>query len=128
MTTDYSRLKRNRHSIPGFVKKALQDKKLMKDYLSRPAYQQNDYIGWINQAKLEATKQKRLNQMLTELKQGGVYMKMPHKASAKKIMSQYITQKSYKKVLKQGRVKAALRSAFTRRLPNRSVAVMEHQC
>lgn len=55
----------------------------MKDYLERPAYQQNDYIGWINQAKQDATKQKRLNQMLDELKQGGVYMKMSHPASVK---------------------------------------------
>ena len=57
---------------------------LMQDYLERPAYQQNDYIGWINQAKQKATKQKRLNQMLAELKQGGVYMKMAHPASAKR--------------------------------------------
>ena len=84
MTTDYSKLKRNRHPMPDFVKKALKKKNLMRDYLARPAYQQNDYIGWINQAQLEATKQKRLNQMLIELKQGGVYMKMPHQASAKK--------------------------------------------
>lgn len=56
----------------------------MQDYLDRPAYQQNDYIGWINQAKQEATKQKRLKQMLSELKQGGIYMKMAHTASAKK--------------------------------------------
>lgn len=84
MTTDYSKLKRDRHPMPDFVKKALQKENLMKDYLDRPAYQQNDYLGWINQAKLEATKHKRLNQMLIELKQGGVYMKMPHPASAKK--------------------------------------------
>lgn len=83
MATDYSKLKRNLHPMPDFVKKALENENLMKDYLARPAYQQNDYIGWINQAKLEATKQKRLNQMLIELKQGGVYMKMAHPASAK---------------------------------------------
>lgn len=84
MTTDYSKLKRDRHPMPDFVKNALKNENLMEDYLARPAYQQNDYIGWINQAKLEATKQKRLNQMLIELKQGGVYMKMSHPASAKK--------------------------------------------
>lgn len=65
--------------MPSFVKAALEDNDLMQDYLERPAYQQNDYIGWINRAK-----QKRLNQMLVELKQGGVYMKMAHPASAKK--------------------------------------------
>jgi uncharacterized protein YdeI (YjbR/CyaY-like superfamily) len=42
--------------------------------VTRPPYQQNDYIGWITLAKLESTKQKRLNQMLDELKKGGVYM------------------------------------------------------
>lgn len=70
--------------MPSFVKAALEDHALMQDYLERPAYQQNDYIGWINQAKQKATKQKRLNQMLAELKRGGVYMKMAHPASAKR--------------------------------------------
>jgi len=84
MATDYSKLKRARHSMPDFVKKALKGENLTDDFLARPAYQQNDYIGWINQAKLEPTKQKRLNQMLIELKQGGVYMKMPHQASDRK--------------------------------------------
>lgn len=47
-------------------------------YRARPAYQQNDYIGslCVTRAKLEATKQKQLNQMLDELKKGSVYMKM----------------------------------------------------
>lgn len=83
MTTDYSKLKRVRQLMPSWVSKVLEDEGLMQDYLDRPAYQQNDYIAWINQAKLEATKQKRLNQMLNELKQGGIYMKMLHSASAK---------------------------------------------
>ena len=84
MMTDYSNLKRARHAMPEFVKSALEESGLMADYKARPAYQQNDYIGWINQAKQEKTKQKRLAQMLDELKRGGVYMKMAHPASAKK--------------------------------------------
>jgi len=44
----------------------------------------NDYIWWINQAKRQETKKKRLSQMLDELKIGGVYMNMKHSASAKK--------------------------------------------
>ncbi|MCX2803338.1 YdeI/OmpD-associated family protein [Microbulbifer thermotolerans] len=84
MSRDFSKLQRDRHSMPTFVKEALEDNGLMKDYLERPAYQQNDYIGWINRAKQEATKQKRLNQMLAEIKEGGVYMKMVHPASSKK--------------------------------------------
>ncbi len=71
--------------MPDYVKQALEDSQLMAVYLARPAYQRNDYIGWINQAKQTSTKQKRLAQMLAELKMGGIYMKMPHPPSAKTI-------------------------------------------
>lgn len=70
--------------MPDFVRKALKERGLMKDYKKRPAYQQNDYIGWINQAKREKTKKRRLHQMLDELEAGGVYMKMKHPPSVKK--------------------------------------------
>jgi len=69
--------------MPGFVKDALETNGLMGAYQDRPAYQQNDYIGWINSAKRRDTKDKRLRQMLDELKRGGVYMKMKHAASNK---------------------------------------------
>ena len=62
--------------MPDFVGDALNERGLMDAYRSRPPYQQNDYIGWINRAKLESTKQKRLNQMLDELKKQNVYMNM----------------------------------------------------
>ncbi|MBZ2167429.1 YdeI/OmpD-associated family protein [Marinobacter sp. F4216] len=68
MAKDVSKLERDRHPMPSFVKAVLEEQSLMQDYLNRPAYQQNDYIGWINQAKRDATKEKRLNQMLAELK------------------------------------------------------------
>ncbi len=84
MVEDYSKLKRPRHSMPGFVKEALIGKNLMEAYKKRPAYQQNDYLGWIHEAKLKTTKMKRLYQMLDELEKGGVYMNMEHPASAKK--------------------------------------------
>jgi len=67
---------RPRYPMPDFFRDVLNAHGLMDVYLSRPPYQQNDYIGWITRAKLEATKQKRLNQMLDELKKGNVYMKM----------------------------------------------------
>ena len=67
---------RPRYEMPDFFRDALDLQGLMDAYLARPAYQQNDYIGWITRAKLESTRQKRLNQMLDELKKGGVYMKM----------------------------------------------------
>jgi uncharacterized protein YdeI (YjbR/CyaY-like superfamily) len=76
-------LDRPLQEMPGFVEKALQEKSLIKDYEARPAYQQNDYLWWINSAKRQSTKEKRLNQMLDELKKGGVYMGMVHRPSTK---------------------------------------------
>lgn len=67
---------RPRYGMPEFFLEALNARGLMNAYLTRPPYQQNDYIGWITRAQLEVTKQKRLNQMLDELEHGGVYMKM----------------------------------------------------
>jgi uncharacterized protein YdeI (YjbR/CyaY-like superfamily) len=75
-----SSLKRPKHPMPEFVRAALEDRNLMSAYLQRPAYQQNDYIGWITRAKLPATQQKRLDQMLDELFRGDVYMKMAYRA------------------------------------------------
>jgi uncharacterized protein YdeI (YjbR/CyaY-like superfamily) len=83
MLEDGSRLKRSKNQMPEFVKQALEESGLMGDYKNRPTYQQNDYIGWINRAKQLETKEKRLHQMLDELKVGGVYMKMSHPASKK---------------------------------------------
>lgn len=62
--------------MPDFFRDALVENGLMDAYLARPSYQRNDYIGWIQRAKLESTQQKRLSQMLDELKRGNVYMKM----------------------------------------------------
>ena len=84
MATDYSKLKRKRHPMPDYIREALESRGLMNDYLNRPAYQQNDYIGWIQQAKRAETREKRLSQMLEELDLGGIYMKMDHPSSAKK--------------------------------------------
>lgn len=83
MECDFSNLKRPRHPMPEFVAQALMERALLDAYRQRPAYQQNDYLGWINQAKREETRQKRLAQMLDELTAGGVYMKMKHAASVK---------------------------------------------
>jgi uncharacterized protein YdeI (YjbR/CyaY-like superfamily) len=67
---------RLRYEMPDFFRDALNERGLMEEYLARPPYQQNDYIGWISRAQQGATKQKRLNQMLSELERGGVYMNM----------------------------------------------------
>jgi len=84
MNTDYSKLKRQLNPMSDFIRLALEERGLMQAYRERPAYQQNDYIGWIDRAKREETKEKRLNQMLDELESGGIYMKMKHPASVKK--------------------------------------------
>lgn len=69
-------LKRKVNPMSKDIRTALMDSKLMERYLSRPPYQRNDYLGWIARAVRSETKAKRLEQMLTELRQGGVYMRM----------------------------------------------------
>lgn len=66
--------------MPDFILLALKDECLIERYLHRPPYQQNDYIGWITRAKRQATIDKRLNQMLNELKNGNKYMGMEYNA------------------------------------------------
>ena len=84
MSTDFSNLERPIHQIPDFILHALGERGLMDAYKRRPAYQQNDYIGWITRAKRQETKDQRLHQMLDEVEMGGVYMNMKHPTSAKK--------------------------------------------
>lgn len=69
-------LTRTRHKMPDHMRAALNERKLMDAYHERPDYQQNDYIGWIIRAKRDATKEKRLAQMLDELEGGKLYMNM----------------------------------------------------
>ena len=83
MAQDFSNLTRDKHAMPKYIKQALKNNGVVSDYEMRPAYQQNDYIGWIERAKRPETKAKRLLQMIDELKSGGVYMKMKHPASSK---------------------------------------------
>ncbi|HET6544720.1 MAG TPA: YdeI/OmpD-associated family protein [Chryseolinea sp.] len=75
-TTRKSTLKRDINPMPTGLRELLIKHGLLKLYNARPAYQRNDYLGWISRAKLGATKEKRINQMLTELKQGDRYMRM----------------------------------------------------
>jgi hypothetical protein len=67
---------RERQPMPEFVREAIRSRGLAGRYEERPAYQRNDYLMWINNAKLEGTKRKRLGIMLDELERGGVYMHM----------------------------------------------------
>lgn len=75
-SAEKSTLRRDINPMPNSIRTLLIKQGLMELYKTRPTYQQNDYLGWIARAKLEATKQKRINQMLDELRQGHLYMKM----------------------------------------------------
>ena len=63
--------------MPGFVKGALAARKLTDAYQARPEYQQKDYLIWIQGAKLQDAKRKRLDQMLDELEKGNLFMAAP---------------------------------------------------
>ncbi len=69
-------LKRAQNPMPDFVVAALENEGLAGAYAARPPYQRNDYLGWISRAKREATRDKRLRQMLDELAAGDAYMGM----------------------------------------------------
>lgn len=79
MSASFSNLKRPVHPMPDDIRHALEENGLMAPCRDRPAYQQNDYIGWIERAKREATRQKRLCQMIDELKGGMRYMNMAYR-------------------------------------------------
>ena len=83
-TSGMQNLKRAIQPIPEFVAKALRENGLEDQYRARPPYQQNDYLSWITRAVREATKQKRLQQMLDELTAGDCYMGMAWSASRRK--------------------------------------------
>ncbi len=74
-----SRLQLPRLPMPDVVRAALEAGGLLSAYESRPAYQRNDYLGWIMRAKLPATRERRLARMLDELARGDVYMNMVYR-------------------------------------------------
>jgi uncharacterized protein YdeI (YjbR/CyaY-like superfamily) len=71
-------------ALPPDVRRALRARGLTRALRARPAYQQTDYIAWIEGAKRETTRTGRLEQMLAELEAGDVYMKMPWQVSGRK--------------------------------------------
>lgn len=74
-----ARLVRPLQVMPADVKRALRANGLMEAYERRPPYQRNDYLAWIGRAKRTDTRERRLRQMLDELKEGDVYMNMPYR-------------------------------------------------
>ncbi|MCO6443843.1 MAG: YdeI/OmpD-associated family protein [Anaerolineae bacterium] len=73
---DFSNLQRELQPMPDDIRAELKRLGLMDAYHARPAYQQNDYLAWIGRAKRPATREKRLAQMLDELRRGDAYMNM----------------------------------------------------
>lgn len=71
-----SGLKRAINPMPDDVRALLDAHALVQAYGERPAYQRNDYLGWIGRAKRPEARKKRIAQMLDELKRGGVHMNM----------------------------------------------------
>ncbi len=69
--------------MPDEVREELEASGLVDAYRERPIYQRNDYLAWIARASQDATRRKRIAQMLDELDRGGVYMKMDHPPSAR---------------------------------------------
>ena len=63
--------------MPGNVRGALAKRNLLDAFRARPDYQQNDYLKWIATANGGATKQQRLDQMLDELQNGGLFKGEP---------------------------------------------------
>ncbi len=79
-TEQARRLKRSLYPMPDDIHQALLAHGLLEAYQQRPAYQQNDYIGWITRGRRPATREKRLRQMLDELVAGDSYMRMAYHA------------------------------------------------
>ena len=71
------KLRRPRQAMSDEIAILLRERNLRAAYDSRPPYQRNDYLSWIAQAAQPYTRKKRIEQMLLELEQGDVYMKMP---------------------------------------------------
>jgi hypothetical protein len=64
--------------LPAFVREALASRGLDEAYARRPAAQRDHYVRRILRAVRAATKEKRLEQMLSEL-EGDLYMKRPRR-------------------------------------------------
>lgn len=62
--------------MPDDIRATLESRGLMAAYEARPPYQRNDYLAWIARARLQATRARRVAQMLDELEGGTLYMNM----------------------------------------------------
>ncbi|MEN3348227.1 MAG: hypothetical protein V7632_1862 [Bradyrhizobium sp.] len=74
-------LKRPRAAMPAGIRRELDAAGLMEAFKARPPYQRNGSLHWIARSVQPATRRKRIDQMLDELRAGGVYMGMAHRPS-----------------------------------------------
>ncbi|MCB8823146.1 YdeI/OmpD-associated family protein [Microvirga rosea] len=74
-------LKRKLVPMPDDVRARLKSEGLERAYAARPPYQRNDYLWWIGDAKRAQTRNRRLEQMLEELRFGNRYMGMAYNGS-----------------------------------------------
>jgi uncharacterized protein YdeI (YjbR/CyaY-like superfamily) len=74
-----SAIKKQIAELPISIKNLLLAESLYEAYQARPFYQRNDYIHWIMGAKREDTAQKRIAQMIRELRAGNLYMIMEYR-------------------------------------------------
>lgn len=75
--------RRPMEAMPDEVRVSLEARGLLELYHERPFYQRNDYLAWIGRAVRPETRRKRIELMLDELDQGGIYMGMDHAPSRK---------------------------------------------
>ena len=67
--------------MPHDIAAVLDQRSLRAAYDARPDYQRNDYLAWIARAVRPETREKRLDQMLSERAAGHGYMNMRWESS-----------------------------------------------
>ena len=65
-------------TLPANLRNVLIQEDVLAAYEARPFYQRNDYIQWIAGAKRVETANKRIAQMVEELRSGNIYMNMAY--------------------------------------------------
>ena len=68
--------RRARIPMPSEIASLLKMQGLRAAYDARPPYQRNDYLGWIGRAVRPATRARRIERMVDELRAGEGYMGM----------------------------------------------------
>jgi uncharacterized protein YdeI (YjbR/CyaY-like superfamily) len=67
--------------LPREIEQRLEESGLLKAYRGRTYYQQKGYLQWIEAVKQEATRERRIERMLEELREG-TYMPPRRRPSA----------------------------------------------